>query len=123
VILNLVMNAIEALCSSDHLARILRIETSIDPDGTVFLTVEDSGPGFDAKVADNLFHPFVTTKPKGMGMGLSICKSIVEKHGGELTATSGKPRGATLRIALPGALRAPSAVNTKETAPPISPSR
>jgi signal transduction histidine kinase len=117
VILNLVMNAIEALCSSDHLARILRIETSIDPDGTVFLTVEDSGPGFDAKVADNLFHPFVTTKPKGMGMGLSICKSIIEKHGGELTATSVKPRGAMLRIALPGAQQRMLVVNKKETAP------
>jgi len=117
VVLNLVMNAIEAMNSSDHWARILRIETAIDPTGTVVLSVGDSGPGFDAKVAENLFNPFVTTKPKGMGMGLSICKSIIEKHDGELTAISASPRGAILRIALPGARQAASAVNQQATAP------
>jgi signal transduction histidine kinase len=101
VILNLINNAIEAMAGSNALDRILDVETRIGPTGTVFLTVADSGPGFDAKVAANMFTPFVTTKPQGMGMGLSICKSIVEQHGGQLTAVSLRPRGALLTIALP----------------------
>jgi signal transduction histidine kinase len=100
VILNLTMNAIEALTASDHWPRLLRIETGSDAGG-VWLAVTDSGPGFDAKLAQDLFAPFVTTKSKGMGMGLSICKSIVEQHQGSLTASPVTPRGAMLKIELP----------------------
>jgi C4-dicarboxylate-specific signal transduction histidine kinase len=103
VVLNLIMNAVEAMAASDHWARTLHIETRISQTGTVILTISDSGPGFDAKVAAKLFTPFVTTKAQGMGMGLSICKSIVEQHGGQLTATSIKPHGALLTLVLPGA--------------------
>ena len=106
VILNLILNAIEALGSYGGPARNLRIETGADGPDAVFLTVEDSGPGFDKKVADHLFNSFVTTKPNGMGMGLSICKSIVQHHEGRLTATSVKPHGAMLRVVLPSAHRA-----------------
>ena len=102
VVLNLIMNAVEAMAGSGHWARMLSIETRVDQTGTVILTVADSGPGFDEKVAANLFSPFVTTKVQGMGMGLAICKSIVEQHGGRLSAASIKPRGAALTIALPG---------------------
>jgi signal transduction histidine kinase len=102
VVLNLIMNAVEAMAASDHGTRMLHIETRIGETGTVVLTIADSGPGFDAKVAAKLFTPFVTTKTQGMGMGLSISKSIIEQHGGELTATSVEPRGARLTLVLPG---------------------
>ena len=79
----------------------LRIETSIDQIDSVAITVADSGPGFDAKTAEQLFQPFFTTKSSGMGLGLSICKSIVEAHGGKLTVASNAPRGAVFRVELP----------------------
>jgi two-component system sensor kinase FixL len=63
--------------------------------------VQDSGPGFDDKAGENLFKPFVTTKPGGMGMGLSICKSIVEQHHGRVTAARVHPHGAKFQIILP----------------------
>jgi len=102
VILNLVNNAVEAMITSDHWARILSIVTRIGEEGTIFLTVADTGPGFDAKVSKDIFRAFVTTKPQGMGMGLSICRTIVEQHGGQLTLAAAKPRGAVLTIAFPG---------------------
>jgi signal transduction histidine kinase len=101
LVLNLIMNAVEAMTESDRGARMLNIETRFDQTGSVILTIADSGPGFDAKVAANLFSPFLTTKARGMGMGLSICKSIVERHGGQLTVASIKPHGALLTIVLP----------------------
>jgi signal transduction histidine kinase len=79
--------------------------------------VEDSGPGFDKKVADNLFSALLTTKTNGMGIGLSICKSIVEKHQGHLTATSVKPHGVMLRVALPRAQPNPSSRLIAQTIP------
>jgi signal transduction histidine kinase len=103
VILNLVMNAIEAMSGSHHRARMLHIETRFDQAGNVLLLVQDSGPGFDDKVQENLFKPFVTTKSDGMGMGLSICKSIVERHQGTLTAASIRSRGAMFQIVMPRA--------------------
>jgi signal transduction histidine kinase len=101
LVLNLIMNAVEAMTESDRGARMLNIETRFDQTGSVVLTIADSGPGFDAKVAANLFSPFLTTKARGMGMGLSICKSIVERHGGQLTVASIEPHGALLTIVLP----------------------
>ena len=101
VILNLIMNAVEAMGSSDQLVKRLRIATGIDPDGNVVLTVEDSGPGIDPKVAGRLFEPFVTTKSGGMGMGLSICRSIIEAHDGRLTAGPAGQRGTRFEVVLP----------------------
>lgn len=103
VVLNLIMNAIEAMAASSLQPKTLRIETRIDQAGEVLLLVQDSGPGFDAEVGNNLFKPFVTTKTSGMGMGLSICKSIIEQHDGTLTADSVEPHGAVFRISLPAA--------------------
>jgi signal transduction histidine kinase len=103
VILNLINNAIEAMAESHPRARTLTIETRVGPTDTVLLTIADSGPGFDPKVAASIFTPFVTTKSAGMGMGLSICKSIIAQHGGQMTAVSLQPRGALLTITLPAA--------------------
>jgi C4-dicarboxylate-specific signal transduction histidine kinase len=101
VVLNLVNNAVEAMVASDHWPRVLGIETRIGDDGMLYLAVADTGPGFDAKVSADMFRPFVTTKALGMGMGLSICKTIVEQHGGQLTVASVKPHGALATIAFP----------------------
>ena len=101
VILNLITNAIDAMSASKHGARMLRIETNIDQDDSVVITVADSGPGFDSKVAEQLFKPFFTTKSSGMGLGLPICKSIIEAHEGQLTVASREPHGAVFRIELP----------------------
>ena len=101
VILNLIMNAIEAMSASEHWARMLRIETSIDQTDSVVITVADSGPGFDAKAAEQLFKPFFTTKSSGMGLGLSICKSIIEAHHGTLSAAPHEPRGTVFWLVLP----------------------
>ena len=82
VILNLITNAIDAMSASKQGTRILLIETNIDQDDTVVITVADTGPGFNSKVAAQLFKPFFTTKSSGMGLGLPICKSIIEAHQG-----------------------------------------
>jgi signal transduction histidine kinase len=103
VVLNLIMNAVEAMGSSAGRARELRLRTEIDPAGSVLITIADTGPGIDPKVADSIFKPFFTTKPDGMGMGLSICKSIIEAHEGRLTATPGEPGGTVFQIYLPSA--------------------
>ena len=101
VILNLTMNAIEAMTASKDGASILHIETSIDQSDSIVMTVADSGPGFDAKLSGQIFEPFFTTKSNGMGLGLSICKSIIEAHGGRLTVASREPRGTVFRVELP----------------------
>jgi len=101
VVLNLIMNAIEAMSASERGARMVHIETSISQADSVVITVADSGPGIDAKTAEQLFQPFFTTKSSGMGLGLSICKSIIEAHGGQLTVASREPQGAVFRVELP----------------------
>ena len=101
VILNLVMNAVEAMRDSADPARMLRIQSAVRADGTALIRIRDTGPGVDPKVADNMFQPFFTTKPGGMGMGLSICKTIIEAHGGSLTATPNSPHGMDFQIVLP----------------------
>jgi signal transduction histidine kinase len=101
VILNLVMNAVEALGQPGHWARVLRLTTQTGPAGMVLVRVVDTGPSTDPKVAEQMFQPFFTTKSGGMGMGLSICKTIIEAHGGSLTAVPSKPHGMEFRIVLP----------------------
>jgi two-component system sensor kinase FixL len=84
VVINLIRNAVEAM---QHVAkRELRVKTAADEEGGVEVTISDSGPGLPPEVAGRLFHPFVTTKEKGMGIGLSICQSIIEAHGGRIWA-------------------------------------
>jgi PAS domain S-box-containing protein len=101
VILNLIMNAIEAMSEVSDASRELLIDSRVDtPDG-VIVTVRDSGPGLKAESVDHLFDPFYTTKPAGLGMGLSICRSITEAHGGRLWATANAPRGTVFQFHLP----------------------
>jgi two-component system sensor kinase FixL len=101
VVLNLVRNAVEAMAESNP--RLLFIETG-PQDGAIFVRVSDAGPGLAAEVAMQLFKPFVTTKDSGMGVGLSICRSIVEAHGGRIWATP-RPEGGTIfTFTVPSAL-------------------
>jgi signal transduction histidine kinase len=102
VILNLVMNAVEAISHSGHRGRTVLLGTEVRSDGTVLTRVVDSGPSADPKVAERMFEPFFTTKPGGMGMGLTICKTIVEAHGGSLTAFPNTPQGMEFQVVLPG---------------------
>jgi signal transduction histidine kinase len=101
VIINLVMNGIEAMQSVTDRPRELEIRSQQDETHRVLVTVTDSGVGISAENADRLFNAFFTTKSSGMGMGLSICRSIVEAHGGRLWATANLPHGATFQFTVP----------------------
>ena len=101
VMLNLIVNAIQSMSSVEDGARELHISTaSIEPEG-VCVAVRDTGHGLRPESLPRLFEPFYTTKPDGMGMGLSICRSIIEAHGGRLWATRCEPRGALFQFTIP----------------------
>jgi signal transduction histidine kinase len=102
VVLNLVLNAVEAMGSVEAGARELLISTEQDRTG-VLVAVRDSGPGIDPALLERIFEAFYTTKSSGMGMGLSICRSIIGAHGGRLWADANEPRGAIFQFTLPGA--------------------
>jgi PAS domain S-box-containing protein len=102
VILNLVMNAVEAMNATSEGARELLISTRKSEPDVVLVAVRDSGPGLATETLDRLFDAFYTTKPGGLGLGLSICRSIIETHGGRLSAKANMPRGATFEFSLPG---------------------
>jgi signal transduction histidine kinase len=101
VIFNLVQNAIEAMGTTQDRSRILRVRTEPRGRDAIAVAVEDSGPGIDPKQLDEIFGAFVTTKPHGMGLGLAICRMIIEHHGGELTASSDGKNGASFQFVLP----------------------
>jgi PAS domain S-box-containing protein len=103
VFLNLFMNAIDAMSSVTDRARVLTIKSRLDVSDGVLITLEDSGTGIDASHMDRIFDAFFTTKSEGMGMGLSICRSIIESHGGQLSAKPGHPHGSVFQIVLPAA--------------------
>ncbi len=104
VIVNLVRNAIEAMAESDSPVRDITVRTlPAAVGGAVEITVEDTGPGLPADARERLFDPFFTTKADGLGLGLSISQSIVEAHGGRLTATARPGGGMVFRFALPAA--------------------
>src|SRR5271166_4323376 len=101
VILNLIMNGIEAMSAVMRQPRLLRVRSQNDGPGYLLIAVEDSGPGLAPETMGRLFEPFFTTKPGGMGLGLSICRSIVDAHGGRLSASSQSPRGAVFQFTVP----------------------
>jgi len=101
VILNLVLNAIDAMASVSDRPRVLRIGSQLRTGGEVLISVHDSGPGLDPETTEKIFSPFFTTKEKGIGMGLSICRSIVETHGGRLWTEPGTPHGAIFQLTMP----------------------
>ena len=101
VIVNLIRNAIEAMSTVTNGARILRIRSAIHEPGSVLVSIEDSGTGIDSKDTDRIFDSFFTTKPQGTGMGLSICRSIIEGHQGRLWASSDIDHGAVFNLLLP----------------------
>jgi C4-dicarboxylate-specific signal transduction histidine kinase len=103
VLLNLVRNALEAMRSVALPDRLLTLRTAALPDGQVELVVTDSGPGFTPAQAQQLFEPFYSSKPEGLGMGLAISRSIIEAHGGRVEAESRASGGATFRVTLPAA--------------------
>jgi PAS domain S-box-containing protein len=101
VLLNLIVNAVEAMSSESNRLRELLIVTSEHGSNGVRVAVNDSGPGVDQEAVEHLFDAFYTTKPSGMGMGLAICRSIIETHGGRIWATPNTPRGAVFQFHVP----------------------
>jgi signal transduction histidine kinase len=101
VLLNLIMNAVEAMSETSNGSRDLLISTAEDKSNGVLVAVQDSGPGLSPQNLERLFDPFYTTKPGGIGMGLSICRSIIEVHGGRIWATANVPQGASFQFSLP----------------------
>jgi C4-dicarboxylate-specific signal transduction histidine kinase len=103
VIANLVMNAVDAMSTVANRARVLRVKTGVNESMSLLITVEDTGIGIDPNDFDRIFDPFYTTKSHGMGMGLSICRSIIEIHGGRLTVSPARPHGSVFQVSLPTA--------------------
>jgi C4-dicarboxylate-specific signal transduction histidine kinase len=101
VILNLLLNAADAMAEVNDRPRTVHVATGLREDGSVKLAVRDSGTGFDPQSAEKLFQAFYTTKPDGMGVGLSICRSIIESHKGRLWATPNDGPGATFGFSIP----------------------
>jgi PAS domain S-box-containing protein len=101
VVVNLIMNAVDAMSTVQNRARVLRIKTEVHKLDSVLITVEDSGTGIDPENVDRIFDAFFTTKSHGMGMGLSICRSIIESHDGRLSVAPAQPHGSTFYVSLP----------------------
>src|SRR5262249_40808653 len=93
VVVNLALNAIQAMAQPGVARRILAVRTTASENGTVSCTFEDSGPGIPPQHLDRLFHSFFTTKESGMGLGLAVSRSIIEGHGGELQGENGSAYG------------------------------
>jgi PAS domain S-box-containing protein len=101
VIVNLIHNAIESMDSTADRSRMLRVITKNHGPGAIIVAVEDSGPGINPTRLDSIFDPFITTKTDGMGLGLAICRMIVERHHGKLSASSDGKNGARFQLVLP----------------------
>ena len=101
VILNLILNSIEAMSETSHKPRLLRVSSRIDKHGHLLVGVADTGRGLEPSQKEQVFEAFYTTKPEGVGLGLSICRSIVEAHGGRLWQSPNLPNGTTFWFSLP----------------------
>ena len=107
VLLNLIKNAIEAMNSVAESSRVLHLKTEVDDPQNLMIIVQDFGPGIDPENIDRIFDQFFTTKSRGMGLGLSICRSIIEAHDGRLWAELGVHEGSVFRISLPTGSQSP----------------
>lgn len=105
VLHNLVHNAVEAMELTSDRNRMLRVKTELHGHDAIRVAVEDSGPGIDPKLLDRVFDAFVTTKTQGIGVGLALCRMIIERHGGQLSALSDGRNGAQFQFVLPTAFR------------------
>jgi signal transduction histidine kinase len=101
VILNLITNAADAMRAITDRARVLKITSTAIESNAIAVSVEDTGTGIDPKDIDRIFDAFFTTKSNGMGLGLAICQSIVQSHGGTLTVRTNAPHGSVFRVILP----------------------
>ena len=110
MIVNLVHNAVEAMETNTDRSRFLRVSTKLRGSDAIMVAVEDSGPGIDPRKLEGIFDAFVTTKADGMGLGLAICRRIVESHGGHLSAMSDGKSGAQFTLHSP--------IAPEESAPP-----
>jgi signal transduction histidine kinase len=104
VFINLVHNAIEAMAAIDDEQRILRVRAERHGGNAITVAVEDSGPGIDPKQLKTIFDAFITTKPNGLGLGLAICRLIIERHKGSLSVGPAELRGSAFRIVLPAGM-------------------
>jgi len=100
VVFNLLMNGMEAMATVTTRSRAMTVMSLLDDAGIVQVTVEDAGAGIEPNAVNKIFEPFFTTKASGMGMGLSICRSIVETHGGTLGVTQRQPQGTVFRFSI-----------------------
>jgi signal transduction histidine kinase len=101
VVLNLILNGTEAMAELDRRSRELRILTAKHNENAIRVSVRDQGTGIDQVHIASIFEAFYTTKTEGMGMGLSICRSIIEAHGGQLWAENNPDQGATVSFTVP----------------------
>lgn len=118
VLINLVRNAIEAMDSVEQDRRVLQVRAEQHGESAVALYVEDSGTGIDPKQLDNIFDAFITTKPSGMGLGLAICRMIIERHAGQLSVSPAQPNGSIFRVLLPAGQAAPAAGDERKAREP-----
>ena len=107
VLLNLITNAIDAMAAKEE-PRVLRVNSEPYEDGGVVVSVADTGGGINSQDSERIFNPLFTTKSDGMGMGLSICRAIIEAHDGRLWVTPNTPRGAVFQFTLRANAAAPS---------------
>jgi len=101
VMVNLILNAVDAMKAVTDRARVLSVSSALTEAGSVLIAIEDSGPGLDPAIAPRIFDPFVTTKQEGLGMGLSICRSIIDAHGGHLWVSPGVAHGTLFCFTIP----------------------
>jgi C4-dicarboxylate-specific signal transduction histidine kinase len=105
VLLNLMMNSMEAMSSTPQAERKLSLATQVTREGYVEIVLSDRGCGFSTEELRRIFQPFFTTKQHGLGLGLPICSTIVTSHGGRLTVSNSEEGGATAHISLPAAIQ------------------
>jgi signal transduction histidine kinase len=95
------MNGADAMTHVTSAPRILGLSSRVELSDSILVSIEDSGAGLEAGLSDRIFDPLFTTKPNGMGMGLAICKSIVEGHGGRIWTLPGSPNGTVFQFTVP----------------------